>query len=551
MTNIIKYLSSPFRGIRGGLLLLAACTVLGASAAQRPVKVRSYRHIEQKDIKSVRNVKEKGALITPKGEMKYYKMSCVVRDFGEGFLPVMDVANELYFSEDGKTICFGSLFPGLLFCNELWIEGTVQGDKVVVPCSTPVYEMETFVDEEPLEIHMGEILVDDWGNPYSMQDVEFNKEGDHIYLDYSEEMRNIVLYADHGTDEIDVITTTYNHDMRPYDGNTELNQPSKNAQIKEYIYNAQDLQGNDYAEKGHVAIDGDNYYFDYLLPEATERTHAWIKGVRSGNTITLPNNQYIGHDISYYLYYNGFKSQGIKDNYGQYKGDITEVTFNIDDKGIITLNNPDRTFPCAFYISGNQFEYYNFRHRLEPYNGDQLMQPSDVEDLKINLKMLAKYGQVSISFVMRNLSTDGSYINPDNLYYRVYLDDDVYTFDKREYEFIHEQTMTDIPYAYRDQGNSDIYLADDGRNVAFLHEDMFTRLGVQVIYKVGDKESCSNIVYVDKQNNIEVVVPGTEGIEKLSTENSQLPIAYDLQGRKATEAGRGLRVSDGKIMLTK
>ncbi len=541
------------------LLLVAACTMLGVSAAtaqergQRPIKVCKYRNIEKKDVKA------KETLVTPKGELKYYAMSCVVRDFGDGLIPVLDVANELYFSADGQTIYFGSLFPGVYFCDELWAEGKVKNNKVTISTTTPVLYVDLY-DEGPTEIYMGELLVDDWGNPYAVDNIEFNIDGDRIFLDYGDGMRDLALYyVDKATNEMVVMTDTYNNDMRLFTGNTTLNQPSKDAKIMEYIYNAQDANGDEYAEKGHVAIDGNDYYFDYLLPEATERSHAWIKGTRNGNTITLPNNQYLGHDTSYFMYYNGFKSQGIKDNYGYYKGDIATVTFNIDDNGIITLNNPNNYFPCAFYsINGNQsqFEYYNFRHRLEPYNGDQLMKPCDPEDVKINLKALEKYGEVSISFIMRNLSVDGSYLNPDNLYYNIYLDDDIYTFTKRQYLYIAGDSMTDIPYAYKDGteefGGYDIYLADDGRNVACLYEDMFTRLGVQVIYKVDGKESRSNIVYQDKQGNTEVVVPGTEGIDApVSLLNGKHGGIYDLQGRKASKANRSLSISDGKVVLMK
>lgn len=535
------------------LLLLAACALTGTGVAQttqqnspRPIKVRNYGDLSQQEAKTVRPIKAKAPIVKPDGQLRYYKMSCVIRDL-TGWLPVLDVANELYFSKDGKTICFGSLFPGAFFCDELWIEGQVEGDKVVFPCATPLFDYEKD-NGRPATIHMGELLVDEWENPYAVQDVEFIKDGDHIYIEYTEGMRHIVLFADDGTDEVEIINTTYNHDMRPFDGTAELNQLPESATIYDYIYNAQDANGDDYAEKGHVAVDGDTYYFDYLLPEATFRTHAWIKGVRKGNTITLPNNQFLGHDISYFLYYNGFKTQGTLDDTGQYKGEKTEITFNIDDQGVITLNNPDRTFPCAFYISGNQFEYYNFRHRMEPYGGDKLLVPCDVENLKLNTKMLQKYGEISISFIMRNLSVDGKYINPDNLAYYVYLDDDIYTFEKSIYEYIDGESMTKIPYAYRDQGNYDIYLADDGVNVACLYEDMFSRIGVQAVYTVDGKEARSNIVFVNYQGETEVVPAGISPAQ--TTLSGKISTPYDLSGRKVSHRQpKGLYISDGQLRL--
>lgn len=108
--------------------------------------------------------------------------------------------------------------------------------------------------------------------------------------------------------------------------------------------------------------------------------------------------------------------------------------------------------------------------------------------------------------------------------------------------------MTKIPYAYRDQGNYDIYLADDGVNVACLYEDMFSRIGVQAVYTVDGKEARSNIVFVNYQGETEVVPAGISPAQ--TTLSGKLSTPYDLSGRKVSHRQpKGLYISDGQLRL--
>lgn len=476
------------------------------------------------------------ALVTPEGTMKYYTLNAVVRDLS-GLMPVLNVAEKIYFADDDKTLYFGSLFPSVLRCEDLWVKGTLSGNTVTIDCYEEVVRIDEVDNEGNLissdYAHVGELLVDAKGQPYGLDDVKFTRDGDRYYIDYTDvDLRPIILFTVDSDETITVVTTAYNHDLRPYTGNTTLMTPPATAEVKEYIYSGQDAYANDFAIRGEVAVDGNDYYFDSLLPEAGK---AWIKGKRSGNTITLENDQFLGTEISYYLYYNGFKMTGFDNSTGQYTGDKTKLTFKVDDKGIITLSDPNRTFPCAFFSSGNQFTS-TFQNRIEPFGGDAVAYPSDPYDLKLVTKYFEKYGENSISYVYNNISSDGSYINPELLYSCMYLDEDVFTFVKDtahdHYAYIDGNEMTYIPYGYRDAGNYDIYQADDGRNVICFFEDMFTQIGIQVVYRLDGKDYCSNIVYVDDFGNIEVVPPSAvKGIPVVSADNATW---YALCGRSTT-----------------
>lgn len=546
------------------LLLFATAFVMMAASAQK-ITFKNLRQadpdllsharitaVETPAHKAAAPAKASSALVTPEGTMKYYKLSAVVRDLS-GLMPVMDVAEKLYFTEDGKNIYFGSLFPSILKCEDIWAKGVVNGNDVMIDCYDEIYHMEIFDAEgnvaEVAELHVGELLVDAAGNPYGLDDVHFTKDGDRYYIDYTDvSLRPMILFSIEANEDITVLTTSYNHDLRPYEGNTYLNEVPADATVSDYIYSGQDTNGKDFTLRGRVAVSGNDYYFDSLLPEAG---FAWIKGTRSGKTITLENDQFLGTDISYYLYYNGFKTTGFDYTSGQYAGEKTKLTFSIDDEGVITLNNDTRTFPCAFFPSGNQF-FATFKNRLEPYQGDVIATPADPYDLKLVTKYFAQYGENSISFLLDHMTPDNKYINPDNLYYCMWLDDEVYTFNKELYPCLHEENMQYFPYGYKDLGNYDIYMADDGRNVICFREDMFVQCGIQAVYRVDGKESRSNIVYVDEQGNIEKVAPeGIEGMTCIEL-HPQPSCWYDLNGRRAANVTSGqIYIKDGHRYIVK
>lgn len=537
------------------LLFAAALCMMAASAQKYSIKTLQYKSIEEMatpdkhvSIRPAAPAKASSALITPEGEMRYYNLNAIVRDI-VGLMPVMGVAEKIYFAEDGKHVYFGSLFPSIMKCEDIWVKGVINGNDVMFDCYDEIYHLEIMDAEgnvaETRELHIGELLVDERGNPYGLDDVHFTKDGDRFYIDYSDiDLRPIVLFVVEANQDVTVFTTAYNHDLRPYEGNTTLNELPADATVSEYIYSGQDTNGKDFTLRGHVAVSGNDYYFDSLLPEAG---HAWIKGTRSGKTITLENDQFLGTDISYYLYYNGFRSSGFDSSTGQYTGEKTKLTFSIDDEGNIALNNANRTFPCAFFPSGNQF-YATFQNRIEPYRGDVLATPSDPYDLKLVTKYFAQYGENSISFLLDHMTPDSKYINPEYLYYCMWLDDEVYTFEKDLYPYLHEDAMQYFPYGYKDLGNYDIYMADDGRNVICFREDMFVQCGIQAVYRLEGKESRSNIVYIDEQGNIEKVAPeGSEdGISCIEL-HPQNATWYDLNGRRAATHTPGqIYVKDGR-----
>lgn len=555
------------------LFLIAACMLTSISAQQNapkiPVKSITYKDMSLLNPQAKENTPLAGkkkapkrkadeCLVTPKGTLKYYEMSCVVRDFADGLMPVMNVAEKLYFDADGKTIYFGSLLPGLYFCDDFWAPGVLNstGDLVTFDSSKTLYRAEYDEGNGSVyaNLHLGELLFNEYEEPYGIQDLELSVNGETYYFDYTDApkgLRSIVLFEADREGNVTVWGYIhYNNRLTPYKGNTELVQVPATAEIQDYTYTMQDFYGKEFVVKGQVAVDGKDYYFDSLIPDATYRGQKWVKGTRTGNTIKLQNDQFLGNDLSYYLYFAGLKTSGAIDDTGHLVGSKTNVSFTIDDKGVITLNNPNSTLPCAFYTSGGQCEYYFFRHRLEPFKGDVHARPANINNLRLNLRNLEKYGEFSIEFLVDNMTMDGDYIDPSKLSFCIYLDDEIYTFSKKDYPYIAWESVTNIPIDYTDatpgSASNDIYIVDD-IHVVVIHEDMFNKVGVQMIYTVEGKEYRSGITYIDRNKVISVDDP--EGIRSVNANVDASLSSFDLQGRKVTEMGRGIYVVKGKRII--
>lgn len=552
------------------LILVAVCCTFVSTNAQQDahfIPIKSVTYMDASQVKPVSGhqtlatkknapARKEKSLITPNGQMEWYTMSCVIRDFSNGLMPLLNVANKVYFDEDGKTIYLGSLFPGKYYCDELWLEGKLNntGDQLEFDIYKPIAEIEVIEENGTSRIatlQFGEMLEDEYGNEYGLMPFYFNvKDGKSFLPDYSDiAMHNLVIFELNGSD-VTVFDKVHNPQLTPYTGNTELVKVPASAKIEDYVYTMQDAYGKEFAIKGQVAIDGDDYYFDSLIPDATERGQKWIKGTRKGNTIKLANGQFLGSDISYYLYYNGFKTTGQLTDKGDYAGKITEITFSVDAEGNITLNNPDTTFPCAFYISGNQFEAWFFRHRIEPFKGDVKARPANITDLTLNLNFLDK-GEASVEFNVDNRSMDGSYLDPAKLSYCIYIDDDIYTFTKKYHPFLAWESITNIPLNYNDgtedSASNSIWILDGNHHVVCFYEVVFNKVGVQMIYTVDGNEYRSGITYIDRSKVISV--DDLEGINNISLGETHNGRTYDLSGRKVNNIGRGLYVNGSKLIL--
>lgn len=165
------------------------------------------------------------------------------------------------------------------------------------------------------------------------------------------------------------------------------------------------------------------------------------------------------------------------------------------------------------------------------------------------------YGINIFVFTIPNFSTDGLVLHNEDLYYRVYVDDDLFEFEYDPYYYEYpdvEGVMSDVPFNF-DNG-MDIYWSTEAERVVYLYFEGMTTLGVQSVYKYDGKETSSDIVTLNVFTGDVTEQPA--GVDSLVSAPVVGETYYDLSGRKVSDPANGIFVkrsilSDGKVVTRK
>lgn len=496
--------------------------------------------------------------VKPEGRAVPYIMNGFY-DTPYGMMQIIGFSNTVYFSEDGETVYVGSFMPRDFKTEDFWAKGKIMRPatdrgqaKIVFDANDVALTLKE--DYGTYRFHLCEYYEEDRGWKYKDLVLNYDEDG-RIYIDDNEAIPQRHL----GLCMTDLEGNAYPYfefrcvDLKPFDLSMEFTELPATAQVSEYTYVGNSSFSSTIAQKGRVAVDGDDYYFDSLLPEIGK---AWVKGTREGQRITLHNDQYLGNDLGYYLYYNGVERTKYNELYGNWDIDLTDVTMTVGKDGSISVDNATRTFPGA-YTAVNYLYYYATDLRITPYNGPVVASPEPPSEITL-YDQYNDYGVFCLVFRLSNLKTDGTFLDPDCLGYRLWVDDEPYTFRRSQYPNI-DSDMQVVPYGYTDRRGdeyADIVCRDINWNVVNLREDMFERIGVQSVYTVGDETLYSPILYVDLDGRTSTVYP--DGIAKLTTEEpeSAKNSIFDIYGRaypkhlsKGHSRHESLLIENGKVVL--
>lgn len=521
------------------LLFLLSALTMAVAKAQSPLPssllstASSLKKVASCDVK-------------PEGRAVPYIMNGFY-DTPYGMMQIIGFSNTVYFSEDGETVYIGSFLPRDFKTADFWAKGKLMRPATDRGQAKIVFDAEEVAltlneDYGTYRFHLCEYYEEDRGWKYKDLVLNYDEDG-HIYIDDSETLPQRHL----GLCMTDLDGNAYPYfefrcvDLRPFDLSTEFTAVPASAQISEYVYTGTSSFSSTIAQKARVAVDGNDYYFDALLPEMG---NVWIKGVRDGQRITLQNDQYLGNDIGYYLYYNGVERLRYNELYDNWDIDFTDVTMTVGSDGSISVDNGNRTFPGAYTAEGYLY-YYATDLRLTPYNGPIVASPEPPSEMEL-FDQYNNYGVFCLVFRLSNLKKDGTFLDPDCLGYRVWIDDEPYTFRKRDYPNI-DRDMDVVPYGYTDRRGdeyADIVCRDINWNVVNLREDMFDRIGVQSVYTVGNETLYSPILYVDLNGRTSTVYP--DGIHGVTTDEVPTP-SFDLSGRRVKPEKGQLYIQNGRV----
>lgn len=151
------------------------------------------------------------------------------------------------------------------------------------------------------------------------------------------------------------------------------------------------------------------------------------------------------------------------------------------------------------------------------------------------------WGFACFSYPLKDI--DGNYLDPQQLYYRIYLNDDLLDLDTSVYTGFDtdEPTVTDIPFLFNNSANIFAF------NWNYMHQiitySAWDKLGIQMVYKAGGEERCSDIFYSDQT----VVPTQLEEISDFSGRTLLKSEYYDLTGRQISNPEHGVYIRIDKF----
>lgn len=240
-----------------------------------------------------------------------------------------------------------------------------------------------------------------------------------------------------------------------------------------------------------VAFEGNTVWMNGLA--SSEYGERWARGTYFPAThkITIPSGQYLGHWRGYSFYWQGVNSEKYDDPEWGYVTrylPAPEMVFDYDPVSRCITSDMTLLFTTD---TANVFAYVEHLDKpyIKPYI-EQAVTPAAPTSLFYDDDGFERYG-ARLSFEIPTKDINGEYVDPANLSYRMFVDNESepFVFRPDEYDKL-SAPMTEIPYGYSDQW--DFY----GTTIV-LHERGFNRLGLQSICRIGEEVSYSDITWYE------------------------------------------------------
>ncbi len=248
--------------------------------------------------------------------------------------------------------------------------------------------------------------------------------------------------------------------------------PPEDAEVQNWVW-------NDTYESAlvGVAVDGNDMYIRGLYRNLPD---AWVKATIKGDKAVIPSGSYLGPDFSlgFFSYIWGAKVEYSYDPESDEEKpvcvakDEAVFSYDADNKSLELI---DSYVICSMPDIFHQHYIYdkvtvNFQNR----NVDT--PPAAPYDLAV-IPWDEYMGGGKMWFKLPNMDEDGNMLVVDNLYYNVYIDDEIYVFTPDDYFWL-EEDMVNVPY---DLDNVDFYVMGPD-HTAYFYFEIPENCGVQSVY---------------------------------------------------------------------
>lgn len=324
-------------------------------------------------------------------------------------------------------------------------------------------------------------------------------------------------------------------------------QPTASATIQQAAFN----YVGDGVEDGSIvkmAIEGNTAYLAGIAPNQPD---AWIRGSIEDGKATFAGAQYLGVDTvtESHTFFEPLRYEEVYvEEWDDYDFEYSFVPNLVMDYDAETQTLSSDTLFCINqgYQALNQMVTYE-DFSFEPWTEIAATPANpEVEDYS---DYFEDYGYGMFNFTLDRYDATGYLLDKDKLYYNIYLDDEVLTFDPDEYVLV-EESMTNVPFDYTDRYDLTHYT---GRYTVTIWRSGFEKVGVQLTYTGGGETRKSDIVYY-------VLATGeTEVVNGIDTPSMKTPVSVtytDLCGRQIQKPTSGICIktfhyADGTKRSTK
>ena len=294
--------------------------------------------------------------------------------------------------------------------------------------------------------------------------------------------------------------------------------------------------------------DNNNIYIKGLF-KAEKLANVWVKLTKQGDKAVMPTNQYLGitkktdfkkydsDNSEYHTFAAAFENE---------EKTAENLEFSIDATGKLTTSKILRTSlgrASNDNITGEDYVENYEGLTLTPY-----IQKAGKPATPVYFYFTSTpdydntSNEIKLAFYVKNADVDGNYLDPEKMYYNVYVNGSTepFKFKKTEslYRDMHEDEMTNIPFNYQDKNNYDFKVIDNLRILHFYNSSITTAKVVMVYEADGKKYSSDPMV----------ATLTTAGIESANFNKATTEKYYTIDGRQIQKLQKGLNIvksSDG------
>ena len=295
--------------------------------------------------------------------------------------------------------------------------------------------------------------------------------------------------------------------------------------------------------------DNNDIYIKGLF-KAEKLANVWVKLTKQGDKAVMSTNQYLG--ITKKTDFKKYDSD--KSEYHTFAAAFESETkaaenleFSIDVTGKLTASKLLRTSlgkGSDENITGEDYVESYEALTLTPYAQKEVGAPATPE--YFYLTSTPNYdntsNEIKLAFYVKNADVNGNVLDPEKMYYNVYVNGSTEPFKFKksasQYNYMHEEEMTNIPFNYKDKNNYDFKVVDNLRILHF-YDSSITRLKVVMVYEADGKKYSSEPL---------VASLPTDGIESANFSKTTTEKYYTVDGRQIQKLQKGLNIiksSDG------